>query len=85
MRLAIKAEHPFSLEPINAPAILSNTFGFPFDQRWAMGIWAMMFNNADRRFELHADLQRGVEPLRLSRSRRSPIASDAIRRAPVRG
>ena len=50
--LAIKA-YLFSLEPINAPAI-PNTFGFPFDQRWAMGIWAMMFD-ADRRFEPHAD------------------------------
>jgi mono/diheme cytochrome c family protein len=50
--LAIKA-YLFSLNPISAPAI-PNTFGFPFDQRWAMGIWAMMFN-ADRRFEPHAD------------------------------
>jgi mono/diheme cytochrome c family protein len=50
--LAIKA-YLFSLEPISAPAI-PNTFGFPFDQRWAMGIWAMMFD-ADRRFEPHAD------------------------------
>ena len=50
--LAIKA-YLFSLEPINAPAI-PNTFAFPFDQRWAMGIWALMFN-ADRRFEPHAD------------------------------
>ena len=50
--LAIKA-YLFSLEPISAPAI-PNTFAFPFNQRWAMGIWAMMFN-ADRRFEPHAD------------------------------
>ena len=50
--LAIKA-YLFSLEPINAPAI-PNTFAFPFDQRWSMAIWALMFN-ADRRFEPHAD------------------------------
>ena len=50
--LAIKA-YLFSLEPINAPAI-PNTFAFPFDQRWAMGVWAMMFN-ANRRFEPHAN------------------------------
>ena len=50
--LAIKA-YLFSLKPINAPAI-PNTFAFPFDQRWAMGIWAMMFN-ANRRFEPHAN------------------------------
>jgi mono/diheme cytochrome c family protein len=49
--LAIKA-YLFSLKPIHAPAI-PNTFAFPFDQRWAMGIWAMMFN-ANRRFEPHA-------------------------------
>jgi mono/diheme cytochrome c family protein len=50
--LAIKA-YLFSLEPISAPAI-QNTFGFPFNQRWSMGVWAMMFD-ADRRFEPHAD------------------------------
>ena len=50
--LAIKA-YLFSLKPINAPAI-ANTFAFPFDQRWAMGIWAMMFN-ANTRFEPHAN------------------------------
>ena len=37
----------------NAPAI-PNTFTFPFNQRWAMGVWAMMFN-ADRRSEPHAN------------------------------
>ena len=50
--LAIKA-YLFSLTPINAPAI-PDTFAFPFDQRWAMGVWAMMFN-ANRRFEPHAN------------------------------
>jgi mono/diheme cytochrome c family protein len=50
--LAIKA-YLFSLKPINVPTI-PNTFAFPFDQRWAMGIWAMMFN-ANRRFEPHAN------------------------------
>ncbi len=50
--LAIKT-YLFSLTPINAPAI-PNTFAFPFNQRWAMGVWAMMFN-ANRRFEPHAN------------------------------
>jgi mono/diheme cytochrome c family protein len=50
--LAIKA-YLFTLKPISAPAT-PNTFGFPFNQRWAMGVWAMMFN-ADRRFEPHAN------------------------------
>ncbi len=46
--LAIKA-FLFSLPPVRAtpPA---NTLGFPFDQRWAMGIWSAVFN-ADQRFE----------------------------------
>jgi mono/diheme cytochrome c family protein len=50
--LAIKA-YLFTLEPVNAPAI-PNTFAFPFDQRWSMAIWALLFN-ADQRFEPHAD------------------------------
>jgi mono/diheme cytochrome c family protein len=50
--LAIKA-YLFSLKPVNAPAI-PNTFAFPFNQRWGMAVWALMFN-ADRRFEPHLD------------------------------
>ncbi len=50
--LAIKA-YLFSLKPISAPAI-PNTFAFPFNQRWGMGVWAIMFN-ANRRFEPHAN------------------------------
>ena len=50
--LAIKA-YLFSLAPISAPAI-PNTFAFPFNQRWGMGVWAIMFN-ANRRFEPHAN------------------------------
>jgi mono/diheme cytochrome c family protein len=50
--LAIKA-YLFSLKPVSAPAI-PNTFAFPFNQRWGMAVWAIMFN-ADRRFEPHSD------------------------------
>jgi len=46
--LAIKA-YLFSLAPVHAPA-KHNTLGFPFNQRWAMGIWSFFFN-ADTRFE----------------------------------
>jgi len=46
--LAIKA-YLFSLTPVRAPAI-ANTFAFPFNQRWLMGIWSAMFNQ-DQRFE----------------------------------
>ena len=46
--LAIKA-YLFSLAPVHAPA-KTNTLSFPFNQRWAMGIWAFFFN-ADTRFE----------------------------------
>ncbi|HEY2034830.1 MAG TPA: cytochrome c [Rhizomicrobium sp.] len=45
--LAIKA-YLFSLAPVHAPA-KTNTMGFPFNQRWAMGIWSAFFN-ADKRF-----------------------------------
>jgi len=46
--LAIKA-YLFSLAPVRAtpPA---NTLGFPFDQRWAMGLWSAVFTS-DKRFE----------------------------------
>jgi mono/diheme cytochrome c family protein len=46
--LAIKA-YLFSLAPVHlaAPA---DTLGFPFNQRWAMGIWSLFFNE-NVRFE----------------------------------
>jgi mono/diheme cytochrome c family protein len=50
--LAIKA-YLFSLEPLDAPAP-SNRLAFPFNQRWAVGIWSAMFN-ANRRFEPNAE------------------------------
>jgi mono/diheme cytochrome c family protein len=46
--LAIKA-YLFSLPPVRAPAP-ENTLTFPFDQRWAMGLWSALFN-PDTRFE----------------------------------
>jgi mono/diheme cytochrome c family protein len=46
--LAIKA-YLFSLAPVHAPD-RTNTFGFPFNQRWLMGIWDA-FLGADKRFE----------------------------------
>jgi mono/diheme cytochrome c family protein len=45
--LAIKA-YLFSLKPVHAAAP-ANTLGFPYDQRWAMGIWSAFFV-ADARF-----------------------------------
>ena len=46
--LAIKA-YLFSLAPAHAPAP-QNTLSFPFNQRLAMGVWALLFN-PDKRFE----------------------------------
>ncbi len=46
--LAIKA-FLFSLAPVHAPAP-RNTLRFPFDQRWAMAIWAGLFD-PDQRFK----------------------------------
>ena len=46
--LAIKA-YLFSLAPVHAPA-RPNTLTFPFDQRWAIGMWSAVFN-ADKRFQ----------------------------------
>ncbi|MGJ7510593.1 c-type cytochrome [Variovorax sp. GT1P44] len=40
--LAIKA-YLFSLKPVVATA-LDNTLGFPFDQRWTLGAWALVFS-----------------------------------------
>jgi mono/diheme cytochrome c family protein len=46
--LAIKA-YLFSLDPTTA-RVPSNHLAFPFNQRWLMGIWALLFNR-DKRFE----------------------------------
>ena len=46
--LAIKA-YLFSLAPVRASAE-RNTLSFPFNQRWLMGMWDMVFNE-NRRFE----------------------------------
>ena len=46
--LAIKA-FLFTLPPVNAPA-RENTLRFPFNQRWAVGAWSLLFN-ADKRFQ----------------------------------
>ncbi len=46
--LAIKA-YLFSLAPVHAPA-RANTLRFPFNQRWAIGMWSAVFN-ADKRFQ----------------------------------
>jgi mono/diheme cytochrome c family protein len=43
---AIKA-YLFSLKPVAARAA-QNTLEFPYDQRWAMGIWAALFNPNER-------------------------------------
>ena len=45
--LAIKA-YLFSLKAVHSPA-RPNTFGFPYNQRWLMGIWSLLFNG-DTRF-----------------------------------
>jgi len=45
--LAIKA-YLFSLAPVRAPAP-ANTLIFPFNQRWAMGVWSIVFA-PDQRF-----------------------------------
>jgi mono/diheme cytochrome c family protein len=49
--LAIKA-YLFSLAPVNSGA-QADTLTFPFNQRWAMGIWASFFNE-DARFRPNA-------------------------------
>jgi mono/diheme cytochrome c family protein len=46
--LAIKA-YLFTLPAVNAPA-RANTLTFPFNQRWAIGAWSLVFN-ADKRFQ----------------------------------
>jgi mono/diheme cytochrome c family protein len=50
--LAIKA-YLFSLAPIHSPN-KPNALGFPFNQRWAMGIWSALFN-ANERFKPDAE------------------------------
>ncbi|MEO8523294.1 MAG: cytochrome c [Caldimonas sp.] len=49
--LAIKA-YLFTLAPVVAPAP-DNTLKFPFDQRWGMAAWTLLFNT-DKRFEPNA-------------------------------
>ncbi|MDR8401827.1 cytochrome c [Paraburkholderia sp. USG1] len=44
--LAIKA-YLFSLQPVHSEN-LPNTFRFPYDQRWLMFFWSMLFNSNDR-------------------------------------
>src|SRR6201999_3016002 len=44
--LAIKA-YLFSLTPVRAAAP-ANTLVFPFNQRWAMGFWSILFNRDER-------------------------------------
>jgi mono/diheme cytochrome c family protein len=46
--LAIKA-YLFSLPPVHAAAP-ENTLGFPFNQRWTLNFWSILFNR-DTRFE----------------------------------
>jgi len=46
--LAIKA-YLFSLAPVHSPN-RADTLSFPFNQRWAMGIWSLFFNE-NVRFE----------------------------------
>jgi len=50
--LAIKA-YLFSLAPIDSPN-KPNALAFPFDQRWAMGVWSALFN-ANERFKPDAE------------------------------
>jgi mono/diheme cytochrome c family protein len=50
--LAIKA-YLFTLAPINLPN-KPDDLSFPFNQRWAMGIWSALFN-ANERFKPNSD------------------------------
>jgi mono/diheme cytochrome c family protein len=50
--LAIKA-YLFSLAPIDSPN-KPNDLAFPFNQRWAMGVWSALFN-ANERFKPDPD------------------------------
>jgi mono/diheme cytochrome c family protein len=44
--LAIKA-YLFSLAPVNLPN-KPNALAFPFNQRWALGVWSALFNSNER-------------------------------------
>jgi mono/diheme cytochrome c family protein len=50
--LAIKA-YLFSLAPVDSPN-RRNALAFPFNQRWAMGVWSALFN-ANERFKPDAE------------------------------
>jgi mono/diheme cytochrome c family protein len=50
--LAIKA-YLFSLAPVDSPN-KRNALAFPFNQRWAMGVWSALFN-ANERFKPDAE------------------------------
>jgi mono/diheme cytochrome c family protein len=50
--LAIKA-YLFSLKPVHND-VPDNKLGFPFNQRWLIGIWSVFFN-PDKRFEPDTD------------------------------
>jgi mono/diheme cytochrome c family protein len=54
--LAIKA-YLFTLAPIKLPNRV-NALAFPFNQRWAMGVWSTLFN-ANERFK--PDVEKSVE------------------------
>ena len=72
--LAIKA-YLFSLAPVKSPAPV-NTLAFPFNQRWAMSFWSIVFN-PDTRFE--PDTSKTPE---WNRGRLSCGGAGALRRVP---
>ena len=75
--LAIKA-YLFSLPPVEAPAP-ANTLMSPFNQRWALTFWSVLFNR-DRRFEPYTDKNPEWNGAPIS-PRRWPIAASATRPA----
>ena len=54
--LAIKA-YLFSLAPVGSPN-KPNALAFPFNQRWAMGVWSALFNSNER---FKPDTERSAE------------------------
>jgi len=64
--LAIKA-YLFSLPPVRVAAP-ANTLMFPFDQRWAMGFWSVLFAR-DSRFEPDASQSPNGTGAHISRKR----------------
>ena len=58
------------------PTIAANTLAFPFNQRWSMVFWSLLFN-ADTAFRAQHRAERGMEPRRLSRR-----SAGALRRVP---